>query len=294
MKFIQKVIILFLISSITNIVLAQRTQSFWGDSRYWMLENNSQNVSPLRQEDYDILSSIEPNSGALMSTAYSAHGGEIPQGAGALFYLAEMGLAILRNESSTEAEVFLNGTASTRVFYRDYAYKNVSGEYGMGRLVNSQARRIDTQSSIPLNQSLAFNYNAAYAYFLAVRNQLSEKYRGVQSFGDVSMAFKVYRYLHTQISVSTHDGEKYIKWKYGEHRPNGSADDISHAGVGARSLAYGSKYNYTWQWWSNMLFGNNRMASKILELEPTHMDFSGNLSNQDKGKLDYWRLPYPN
>jgi hypothetical protein len=71
------------------------------------------------------------------------------------------------------------------------------------------------------------------------------------------MAFKVYRYLHTQISVDTHNGEKFIKWKYGEHRADGSADDTGHAGLGARSLAYGSKYNYSWQWWSNMLFGNN-------------------------------------
>jgi hypothetical protein len=108
------------------------------------------------------------------------------------------------------------------------------------------------------------------------------------------MAFKVYRYLHTQISVDTHNGEKFIKWKYGEHRADGSADDTGHAGLGARSLAYGSKYNYSWQWWSNMLFGNNRMATKIINLKPTNMDFTGNLADENIGELDYWRLPYPN
>jgi len=42
----------------------------------------------------------------------------------------------------------------------------------------------------------------------------------------------------------TYNGQRrFVKWKYGEHRADGTVDDFSHAGLAARSIAYGAKSN---------------------------------------------------
>ena len=274
-------------------VHALRTEAFWSDSTYWVKVNNSQSISPLRQKDFDTLGQVELDGGALMSTHYSVSGESIPQTVAAWSYLAEMGMAILRNDNPVEAEAFLTATQNTTRFYNEMLFRGVSGIYGQGRYVN-KAGILTTQtgSTLAAETSLPFNFNTSIAYFCAVRNDIHKKFRGTESFADVSTAFHIYQYLHTQMEKFTYEGQaRYVKWKYGEHRADGTADDFSHAGLAARSIAYGAKSNFVWRWWANALF--IYQAPEILRLKPLYMNFTG-VADPNASGFIYWELPYPN
>ena len=280
----------FLICFIQSPVYAYKEGSFWStDLKYWVLENNENQIKPLRQEDIDILNDIDSN-GLLYGTyVTNANYRTSPQTVGFWAYLAELGVAIINNGNSQDAELYLAQTEKTAKIYKEKLYKGLGK--GKGKLVNTKWINDRKSWTLGVGDTLPFNMNASYAYFCAVRNNVHKKYRGTESFYDSSMAFHIYQYLHTQIETFKYNNKTYVKWKYDEHRADGTADDISHAGLSARALAYGADYNYVWRWWTNVLFIYQRPI--ILNSSPKYMDFTGH-SPSITGASRYWNYPYGN
>ncbi len=280
---------------LVNTASATSGLEFWDDVRYWVNVNNVLGVDPLRQEDLMILQKIESDGdGAVYSIYKSKSGLEIPQAVAAWAYLAELGVAIIRSEDEVTAKIYLKATEKTSRFYKERMFEAVPGTYGQGRMVNTPwyaSLREEGDTEYPVNAPLPFNWSASFAYFNAVRNNMHKKIEKEESYYEVSAAFQIYQYLHTQMVKYRYDpqgtNQQFVKWNNAEHKE--VADDASHGGLSARCLAYGAKDNYVWRWWTNVLF--NKMRPIILSTDPGRIDMTGTPKTPRRGH-HYWKLPY--
>ena len=309
MKKIALYIILTLMSLTVSKAIYAETVSggYWGDVGYWSKVNNgTNNYVGLRTRDTLLLNELLNNGGYL--TVNSSTGRVVVDTVSVWGYLAEMGVGLLDNWDSVSAEYYLDQTELTASYYGSGSgglklYSSSPGKYGQGRLLNKSS----LVPTLGNNSVLPFNFNAAYAYFCAVRNKLHKKLYGTESFYDISLAFHVYQYLHTQMvkvpnpyyvnGVTTYipgsnwKQQKYLtSWKYSESRPSGNSDDISHGGFAARSLAFGANENLVWRWWANSLFIYS--ARMVKYYKPFSIDMTGNADSARLGGLFYWDLPY--
>jgi hypothetical protein len=292
-------------SLVSNNAYSAETVSggYWGDVAYWSKINNGVNSNlGLRTKDTLLLNDLINNGGYLTTT--SSTGRTVVDTVSVWGYLSEMGLGVLNNWDPVAAEYYLDQTRLTARYYGSGSgglklFSGSPGKYGQGRLLNKN----NLLPTLPNNSVLPFNFNAAYAYFCAVRNKVHKKRYGTEASYEISLAFYVYQYLHTQmvkvpnphyVKGSTIPGtnlpqqSRLASWKYSEARPNGSADDISHGGFAARSLAFGADENLVWRWWTNSLFIYS--APMIKHYKPRYINMSG--SNSSTSGLFFWDLPY--
>lgn len=269
-------------------------RAFWPDVRYWVNINNVLGADPLRSEDLIILQEIRSD-GGLYSTHRSRTGDEIPQAVAAWAYLAELGVAIIRSGDAVDAETYLTATAETSRFYKTRMFETVPGKYGQGRMMNTPWYDNLRDSTYVVDTPLPYNWSASFAYFNAVRNNIHKQFRGTESYYNVSAAFQVYQYLHTQITIYRYDPQgtnrQFVQWKNSENDVDvgpDSADDVSHGGLSARCLAYGANDNYVWRRWANILF--NEMKPIILSTKPERINMTG--SDPAATGHHYWNLPY--
>ena len=300
-KLVLKKIYILLFVIVNNSVAddCNRT-AFWGDFKFWVEKNNNKETLQMREHDKKRLNCISDDGSFSIYHYQKDKNKTVINTIGYWSYLAELGVSIIKSNNIKDANFFLKTTKNTARFYMENMKPKRHIER-QNKMIYTSIILENLKTNFKEGDTFPFNGIASFAYFCAVRNNIKKIFQGYESFYEISTAYMLYNYLQTQIkTISYYDEEKnknikILNWKYSEKRNDiqSPSDDIAHAGLAARALAYGADNNLVWRWYTNILFYNNRPL--IFRYKPDYMNITyANEKSYSRSAFSYWKYNYLN